>query len=125
MSGWIYCHSVYAPDGAKIGLPASGDTVIVSYIDRDGNRFVGMGEYMEENVLVTKMDSDIMPDEGITFFVCSFSIYDDDECAAVPYDEQHIYYEQHGRHRCCKYIGYAWKPVGVPAETNLVGFPTY
>ena len=83
---WTYCHECYAPTGAKVGLPASGDMVIVSYIDRDGNRFVGMGEYMEENVLVTKTDSDIMPDEGLWFHSRSFTIFGEDD-AVVDVDD--------------------------------------
>ena len=122
---WTYCHECYAPAGARVSLPEPGQEVILSYIDKDGNRFVGMGEYVEESVLVTKADSDIVPDEGLTFHTRSFTIFDEDDAAAVPFDEQHVYYEQHGKHRCYKFIGYAWKPVDAPAETTLLGFPAY
>lgn len=125
MNEWIYCHKCYAPDGAKVGLPGDGQTVMVSYITRDGNKHVGMAEYAEESVLVTKTDSDIMPDEGLWFHSRSFTIFDDDECAAVPFDEKHVYYEQHRHCRCFEYIGYAWKPVDSPAPTGLNGFPIY
>ena len=125
MSEWSYCHECYAPDGAKVGLPYPGQEVIVSYTDRNGNLYCGMGEYSEEIRLVTKEESQIMPEEGIQFKIKSFDIYGSDESAAIPYDEEHEYYIQHGNQHCFEFIGYAWKPVGDPAEAKLKGFPNY
>jgi len=125
MSDWTYCHECYAPEGAEIGLPDPGQTVLVSYTTRAGERFVGMAEYMEEDVLITKKESEIVPEEGVRFRIRSFTIFGDDEAAAIPFDEEHVYYERNGSHRCFEYVGYAWKPVEGPAPTELNGFPKY
>lgn len=125
MGEWTYCHKCYAPAGAKIGLPDPDQMVIVSYIDRHGSQYVGMGEYLEEDILLTRHDADIMPEEGKYFCSRSFVIYGEDETAAIPFNEAHVFYEQHERCRYFNYIGYAWQPVDKPAMTSLYGFPEY
>lgn len=125
MSDWIYCHKCYAPAGAEIGLPEPGHVVIVSYTTRDGKRTVGMGEYTEEDVLITHAESEIVPPEGMRLKMRSFTIFDDDEAAAIPFDTGHVYYEQNGDRNYFTYIGYAWKPLPPPAPSKLTGFPEY
>lgn len=126
MEEWIYCHKCYAPDGAKIGLPEPDQEVVLSYIDREGNKDICLSEYCEEDELYTKEDDrDIFPDEGIVFKRRAFPVGEYGETAVIPYSEIHIYYEQHGHDNAFDYIGYAWKPIEEPAPTILNGFPNY
>ena len=124
MNNWIYCHECYAPKGAKIGLPENGQRVLVSHIDKKGNRYVSMGQYVEEMVLDTNDAADYFPPEGIMLSSRNFMLVDDHD-AVVPYDEEDVYEAQHAGESDRAYIGYAWKPIEEPAETEMNGFPQY